>query len=62
MQLRTDGDTNPIEIGHDIEGVAVEAFERSRVSGNNWFRRREAGCPGTPFRTAYVPRSWRPDQ
>jgi hypothetical protein len=33
----TDGDGNPVQVGLDIEWVAAEAFERSRVSGNGWF-------------------------
>ena len=33
----TDGDGNPVEIGLNIEWSALEAFEKSRVSGNGWF-------------------------
>jgi hypothetical protein len=33
----TDGDGNPIEIGISMEWAPVEAYERSRVSGNGWF-------------------------
>lgn len=33
----TDGDGNPVEIGLNIEWSALEAFEKSRVSGNDWF-------------------------
>jgi hypothetical protein len=33
----TDGDGNPVEIGLHIEWSALEAFEKSRVSGNAWF-------------------------
>jgi hypothetical protein len=33
----TDGDGNPVEIELKIEWSALEAFEKSRVSGNAWF-------------------------
>jgi hypothetical protein len=33
----TDGDGNPVEISLDIRWSALDAFERSRVSGNGWF-------------------------
>jgi hypothetical protein len=33
----SDGDGNPIEIGISMEWTPVEAYERSRVSGNGWF-------------------------
>jgi hypothetical protein len=33
----TDGDGNPVEIELNIEWSALEAFEKSRVSGNAWF-------------------------
>ncbi len=33
----TDGDGNPVEIKLDIAWSALEAFEKSRVSGNAWF-------------------------
>ena len=32
-----DGDGNPIEIAIDLEWVASEPLQRSRVSGNGWF-------------------------
>ncbi|HYN63472.1 MAG TPA: hypothetical protein VES36_02630 [Candidatus Limnocylindrales bacterium] len=33
----SDGDGNPIEIGINMHWAPVEAYERSRVSGNGWF-------------------------
>jgi hypothetical protein len=33
----TDGDGNPVQIGLNIEWSALEAFEKSRVTGNDWF-------------------------
>jgi hypothetical protein len=33
----SDGDGNAIEIGITMQWAPVEAFERSRVSGNGWF-------------------------
>ena len=33
----TDGDGNPVEIGINLQWAPVEAYERSRVSGNAWF-------------------------
>jgi hypothetical protein len=33
----SDGDGNPIEIDISMEWAPIEAYERSRVSGNGWF-------------------------
>jgi hypothetical protein len=45
----SDGDGNPIEIGINMEWAPVEAYERSRVSGNGWFP--AAGLQGAHVHT-----------